>query len=48
MRPTLLILLYFLGWVLHSRTRVLHLTNGQRMTFWCHPSLTGIIFQREH
>jgi len=40
--------LRILGIVVHSRTRVLQLTNGQRLTFWCHPSLTGIIFEREH
>ena len=32
----------------HSPTRVLHLTNGQQLTFWCQCSLLGIILQRQH
>jgi hypothetical protein len=40
--------LRILGLVVHSRTRVLQLTNGQRLTFWCYPTLTGILFEREH
>jgi hypothetical protein len=40
--------LRILGVAISSRTRVLELTNGQRMTFWCKPSFTSIIFEREH
>jgi hypothetical protein len=40
--------LRILGLAVHSRTRVLQLTNGQRLTFWCCPALTGILFEREH
>lgn len=40
--------LRIVGVAASSRTRILQLTNGQRMTFWCKPSFTSIIFEREH
>jgi hypothetical protein len=40
--------LRILGMFADSSTRVLQLTNGQRLAFWCQTSLTGIVLEREH